>query len=199
MRKQQATLLSARLLGFPKITETITADALAVMIHGLFDNLAPCVDELDGHLERCTGEGLVAVFGAPVKHGDHALRALVCATQLLGRHREWMTKRRGEELPAPPLGIGIDTGPVFVGDVEMPQGIRYVTLGHATNLSARLSDVAKDGQILITPNLHAAASSRLKTYSGGVAVPRLAFESLGPQRFRDVETPVQVLSARSKR
>jgi class 3 adenylate cyclase len=198
MRKQQATLLFADLRGFTKVTQNITPDALQQMINSYLENMSDCIDALDGTIEGFAGDGLMAIFGAPLTHGDHALRALVCATEMQRRHGEWMAKRQSEELPAPELGIGIGTGAVIAGNIGTPRRMHYTAIGHTTNLSARLCGAAKGGDIFITPDVHTSALSRLKTYSGGVPVPRLSFESMGPQRFKNVETPVQVISVRIK-
>jgi class 3 adenylate cyclase len=198
MREQQATLLFADLRGFTKVTQAITPAALQQLINAYLENMAACVDAVEGTIEGFAGDGIMAIFGAPLTHDDHALRALVCATEMQRRHGAWLARRTAEGLPAPELGIGIGTGAVIAGNIGTPRRLHYTAIGHTTNLSARLCGAAAGGQILITPEVHSAAVSHLGSYSGSIAVPRLSFESLGSQRFKNVEAPVEVIAVRVK-
>ncbi len=194
LRKHPATLLFADLRGFRSMAEKQMPEVLHALIDSHLETMFECIDVFDGTVESFAGDGLLAVFGAPRTASNHALRALVCAAEMQRRHANWMSGRRKEELPAPGLGIGIDTGIVVAGHIGPPHQKRYAALGPATNLCARLCSAAEHGQIFITPDVHTMAASRLKTWSGAIEVPPMRFESQGPHRFKHVGMPVQVIA-----
>ncbi len=203
MRKLSATLLYADLRGLTKATRDTTADGMEQLINSHLETMSHCIEALDGTIVGFGSDGLMVIFGAPQSQSDHALRALVCATEMQRQHDEWSLKRQSDEAltpaVAPGLGIGIGTGAVFAGDLGTPDQLRYTAIGEIGKLSAGLCRAAVGGQILIMPDVHTTAVSRHRTWSGGVALPRLSFDSLGPSRFKHVETPTQVISVRVKR
>jgi adenylate cyclase len=90
------------------------------------------------------GDGIMAVFGAPLEYEDHADRALAAAQEMLERLSDfnvWLSAEHG--FPALRMGIGLNSGPVMSGNVGSEQRLEYTALGDTTNTAARLEGMTK--------------------------------------------------------
>jgi adenylate cyclase len=104
----------------------------------------------EGTLDKFMGDGIMALWGAPVRHPDDPLRCVSCALEqmeVLGR----FNRRRIEE-GTPPLaiGIGIHSGPLVAGYIGSSKSLSYTVIGDTANTSARLCSAATAGQILVS-------------------------------------------------
>ncbi|TNM41963.1 adenylate/guanylate cyclase domain-containing protein [Nocardioides albidus] len=115
---------------------------------------AVVVDEVDRHhglVNKFIGDAVLAIFGAPVEHAEHAAAALSAARA--------MARRLAVEVPEVGAGIGVATGQVVAGNVGHEQRFEYTVIGDAVNSAARLTDLAKDvpGRVLASWDSVAAA------------------------------------------
>jgi class 3 adenylate cyclase len=104
----------------------------------------------EGIVNQLAGDGLMALFGAPIAHEDDPARAVWAALAVRDRMREFnrqLHTERGIELPA---RIGINTGPVVVGAVGNDLKMDYTAIGDTTNLAARLESLATPGSVLVS-------------------------------------------------
>ena len=191
MKKQPATLLCAELRGLTEAIRDLAPHALQDLLESYLDNAVAAIEALEGTMLHHVGAGLLVAFGPPSGQNDHALRALVCAADMQQRHRIWCDARRAAELVAPGLAVGVGTGPVTAGALAARPD-NYVAFGQAIHESIGLCARAEAGQILITPDVHTTAASRRRSWSA--AVPPMTFASLGARRFKNVETPVEVVA-----
>jgi adenylate cyclase len=136
------------LSGFTTLAETWQPAEVVSMLNCVFERLTRAIFQFDGTLDKFLGDGLLAVFGAPVAQADHAERALSAAIlmrQLLEECQ--LTGSGGEPLT---MRIGINSGSVVAGDIGSPLRKDYTIVGDAVNVASRLqSSVAKPGQIVI--------------------------------------------------
>jgi adenylate cyclase len=97
------------------------------------------------------GDGIMALWGAPVSRPDDAVRAVSCALRQLDLLDQF-NEQRAARLGAPPLqiGIGIHTGPVVAGYIGSPRALSYTVIGDTANTSARLCSIAEGGQLLVS-------------------------------------------------
>jgi adenylate cyclase len=128
----------------------------------------------------------MALFGAPFRQEDHALRALNAALAMQKAHAAWMEQRGRQGAPARPLGIGVASGHVVLGAYGTSNRMEYTALGPAVNLASRLCDAAEAGEILTVPYSAGQAAAR----AGGFA----AFTSKGSMQLKNIPEPVEVLS-----
>lgn len=198
MRPQRATLtlLFADLRGFTAVAEHLDPGQVSGILSSFLGEMTAVINELDGTVSQFVGDEVFAIFGAPQKQPDHALRALIAAVRMLESHERWRRERTAKGLPAPLVGIGIDTGDVVIGNIGTLERSEYTAVGNAVNLASRLCSGAPGGFIYTTPETYEAASRAYNLYHGPIPVPRLSFDQMGEMSFKNVSRPVNVLSVR---
>jgi class 3 adenylate cyclase len=152
LKGERATLsvLFSDMRGFTRMSEMVDVDELVEMINMHLGAMTEVVLSYDGTLDKFVADEVMAIFGAPVTKQDHALRAIRTALDMQAAQqrlvREWAA--RGYSLP--PIGIGINSGEMIVGNIGCSQQMDYTVLGAVVNLASRLCDAALENQILVT-------------------------------------------------
>jgi hypothetical protein len=103
----------------------------------------------EGIVDKLTGDGLMALFGAPVPQEDHALRAVRVGLDMQTEYQTLMKRWQERGVAATPIGIGIATGEMTAGEMGGPQRTNYTVIGRAVNLGSRICGVAKGNQVLM--------------------------------------------------
>jgi adenylate cyclase len=145
--KRDVTVLFADIRNFTSIAETYPPDQVMGLLNGVLGRLTDAVLAHGGTLDKFLGDGVMAVFGAPVAHDDDAARAVRAALQMMDSVREQNTS--GEHVTPLELGIGINTGLVVAGSVGSARRTEYTCIGDAVNIAARLCSLAGGGEILV--------------------------------------------------
>jgi adenylate cyclase len=171
--RREVSILVSDLRGFTTLSETMPAERVAAHLNEYFPAMIEAIFGQRGMINDFIGDGILAVFGAPLADPDHAVRAARAAMAMqeaLARlNRDWAT--RG--LPALRMGIGVHTGTVFAGNVGGPERIKYTVVGDAVNVTARLESLNKDlaTTTLVTEETRQAIGDRAETrYRGEVPV-----------------------------
>lgn len=196
--RRELTMLFGDLRGFTSLSQDLAPEDVLEVVNGFLGNMVQCVERLGGTVDKFMGDGIMAIFGAPVSYPDHALRALVCAVEMQRAHSEWVAAGLAEGRPVARLGLGCATGSVVVGNIGPPSRVDYTVLGHIVNLAARLCGSAGGGEILTTRETHAHALANASKYAGAVPLPRLGFEPKGRMPFKHVSEPIDVISVTRK-
>jgi adenylate cyclase len=155
--EREVTVLFADLSGFTRIAENMAPRDVTAMLNQLFGFLTEEVFREGGTLDKFIGDAVMAFFGAPLDQPDHAACAVRAARALMARLEAFNASRD----PAARLGlrIGINSGPVIVGDVGAQERRDYTVIGDTVNVASRLeSSVARVGQIVIGSGTHAAVA-----------------------------------------
>ncbi|MBI5107050.1 MAG: adenylate/guanylate cyclase domain-containing protein [Solirubrobacterales bacterium] len=144
--RREGTVLFADLRGFTPFAEgRDPEDVLAVLNHYLGE-MAGAVLDHGGALIGYLGDGVIAVFGAPLPQEDHADRALAAARSMAGerlaRANAWLAERGGG--PGFAIGVGLNSGPVMSGTVGSAERMEYAALGDTTNVASRVEELTKD-------------------------------------------------------
>jgi adenylate cyclase len=169
--RRPVTVLFADLCGFTSLSERLDPEQVLALQRDLFGELTKSVQSYGGHVDKVMGDGLLALFGAPVAHENDAEQALNCALALGVRTAE--VGRRWKDLSAPlALHIGVNTGPVAAGAVGLAGSESYSVTGDTVNSASRLQGLAEPGQILVGP-----ATYRLTRHA-------FSFEPLGRLALR---------------
>ncbi|MEE6175011.1 adenylate/guanylate cyclase domain-containing protein [Mycobacterium sp. 050134] len=148
----EVTVLMADLHGFTPFAETTSPDQVVTMLNTYYGAVVPLILEADGTVLQFAGDAVMAIWGAPVRQPDHAMRA---ARTGLALHTvvEEAAAARGDW---PRFRVGINTGPALVGNVGAPQMRSFTAIGDTINLAARLQSLALPGQVVLGPGTHGA-------------------------------------------
>jgi adenylate cyclase len=176
---KQVTVLFADCAGFTTLARAIDPEALHDVMDGCFQHLLAAVHRWEGTVNQFTGDGVMALFGAPIAHEDHAVRAVAAAlaaqAELRG-YAEELRRRRGIEFA---VRIGLNTGPVVVGKIGDDLRMDYTAQGETVNLAARLQQAAPPGAVLVSEATHRLVSGYFVT------------EDLGEVRLKGFDEPVR--------
>ena len=144
--RRYATVLFADLRGFTTAAETLPPETVIELLNRYLGEVADAVLDAGGTVVSYQGDGIMAVFGAPVEQADHADRALAAVRDIRDRRipafNDWATTN-GVSAPFA-VGIGVASGPVMSGTVGSMRRLEYATVGDTTNAAARLQALSKD-------------------------------------------------------
>jgi adenylate cyclase len=150
LRSGEVTVLFGDLVGFTSIVEAAGPEQVADLLTGFCTRTAEAVFAEGGTLDKFIGDCVMAFFGAPVALGNHAVQAVRTALRIHGAMDAWNCERSRCGLPALKVRIGVNSGPVVVGEVGNEQRCDYTVLGNAVNIAARLEQtVAGAGETIV--------------------------------------------------
>ncbi len=147
--KKECTVIFSDVAGFTTISEKLTPEALVKLLNEYLTEMTNIVFKYDGMLDKYEGDAIMAVFGAPIDHGNHAYNACAAALDMqeqLSRMRTMWRKLGKPELAA---RVGINTGPMVVGNMGSETRFDYTVMGDAVNLGARLEPANKEYSTLV--------------------------------------------------
>jgi class 3 adenylate cyclase len=190
--RKQVTVLFVDIAGSTQLSEKLGLEGWHDLLDEYFRILADGVHRFEGTINQYTGDGIMALFGAPVSHEDHAQRACHAALLLAGELQRFSEKRRGRERMQVRARIGLNAGEVVVGRIGDDLRMDYTAQGHTVALAARVQAIAPPGGVCLTEHvarlvegffdLRDLGASALKGFPEPVRV--YALESLGPLRTR---------------
>jgi adenylate cyclase len=143
--RRRGTVMFCDLRGFTSFAETLPPDQVIEALNHYLSEMSGAILDHGGTLVAYMGDGIMAVFGAPIEQDDHADRALAAAREMitvrLPRFNEWL---RHEGLAEGfRMGIGLNSGAVMSGNVGSQRRMEYTAVGDATNTAARLEAMTK--------------------------------------------------------
>ena len=140
----EATVMFSDLRGFTSFTETLEPEQVIEALNRYLTEMSEAILDHGGTLVAYMGDGIMAVFGAPLQQDDHADRALDAARDMLDRLEGFNGWLREQELHEGfKMGIGLNSGPVMSGNVGSERRLEYTALGDTTNTAARLEGMTK--------------------------------------------------------
>ncbi len=148
------TTLFSDIRGFTNISERIAPEILVHMLNEHLSALTEIVIDHEGFVDKFVGDCVMALFNAPVRQPDHALRAVQTALEMMKAHGRLMKRWESLGWESAPIGIGIDTGETIVGDFGSMQRSDYTAISRHVNLASRLCGAAEGDQILISEATH---------------------------------------------
>src|SRR5256714_3268296 len=141
--RRVVTVLFGDLTDFTAWAEELDPERVGVVTGRLLAALSDAVADVGGHVDKLTGDGIMAVFGAPVAHEDDPERAVRAAVAMQHAVRRLIADESGGGRPLG-LRVGLNTGEVLAG---VHAGLSYTVIGDTVNTAARLSDAAGSGAV----------------------------------------------------
>jgi len=138
------SVLFVDIRGFTAWAETVDAESVITELNHLLGGLSDAVMQADGTLDKYTGDGLMAFWGAPLEQPDHAERAWSAGVDMLMRLRDFNRERVASGLTRFDIGIGIHSGTAVVGNVGSEQRLDYTAIGDTVNTAARIEAATKE-------------------------------------------------------
>ena len=169
--KRQVTILFADISGYTRLSSELDVEEVHDVIKHFFDTVDGIVEAYGGTVDKHIGDAVMALFGAPIAHGDDPQRAVRAALDMHGA----MTRLSGELGRKLEIHVGIASGEVVAAGLGRDGTAHYTVLGESVNLAARLVDRAGPGETLISDAVHGAVSAMADCEPlGEVAVKGLA-------------------------
>jgi class 3 adenylate cyclase len=178
--RKQVTVLFADVQGSMELAEQLDAEIWSAIMQRFFRILADGVERFEGFVDKFTGDGIMALFGAPIAHEDHAQRACFAALYLQGEIIRYATEVKREHGVGFSTRMGLNSGEVVVGAIGDDLRMTYTAQGHTVGLAQRMEALASPDTCYLT-----AATAALV---GGY----LQLEDLGDFRVKGVTEPIRV-------
>ncbi|MBN1148857.1 MAG: adenylate/guanylate cyclase domain-containing protein [Anaerolineales bacterium] len=141
--RRHVTILFSDIRGFTSLSENLAPAEVVAVLNPYLAAMTEVIFKYEGTVDKFEGDAILAVFNAPLDVSDHPTKAVRCALEMLARlaemQAEW-TARIGRPLQ---IGIGVNTGYAFVGNIGSHRRLDYTVIGDAVNLASRLQDLTK--------------------------------------------------------
>jgi class 3 adenylate cyclase/tetratricopeptide (TPR) repeat protein len=178
--RKQVTVLFADLKGSMEILADRDAEEARKILDAVLERLIGAVHRYEGTVNQVMGDGIMALFGAPLAHEDHAVRACYAALRMqdaIRRYSEEARRTHGVEVQ---IRVGLNSGDVVVRTIDSDLKMDYTAVGQTTHLAARMEHLAPPGTIRLT-------ADTLRLAEGFVRVT-----PLGPIPVKGLADPVEV-------
>jgi class 3 adenylate cyclase/tetratricopeptide (TPR) repeat protein len=156
--RRVVTVLFADLVGYTALSEHLDPERVKRLVDGAFQLLIAEIDRFGGRVDKVLGDGILALFGAPVAHEDDPDRAVLAAIEMHRALASYVGEHRDLQQPLQ-LRIGVNTGEVVVGSVS---GADYTAMGDVVNVASRLQTMAPPGGTYIGSTTEAQLSSGIE-------------------------------------
>src|ERR1700737_4772621 len=178
--RKTVTALFADIKGSTELMRDLDPEEARAIVDPVLQFMMEAVHRYGGYVAQSTGDGIFALFGAPIAHEDHRQRALHAALAMQKELRRYADRLRAEGKISVEARVGVNTGEVVVRSIETGGHTEYTPVGHVTNLAARMQTAAPTGSI--------AASEATQRLCEGY----FEFRALGPTAVKGLNAPVQV-------
>src|SRR5215470_14585904 len=180
--RKQVTVLFADVKGSMELAEQVDPEAWHQILDGFFAILAAGVHRFEGTVNQFTGDGIMALFGAPIAHEDHAQRACHAALHLAAELRRYAHDLRRERGLSFSVRMGLNSGDVVVGAIGDDLRMDYTAQGHTVGLAQRMEQLAEPGRIYLTE------------HTARLVAGFFRLDELGQFSVKGVRTPVRVFA-----
>lgn len=168
-KRAELTILFSDIRGFTTMSEKLTPEELVNLLNEYLGVMTDVIHQHGGTVDKYEGDLVMAFFGAPIPHPDHAQRAVRASIDMRLELDRLRQKWEGEGKPAKlEMGIGLNTAEVFVGLVGSGRRVNYTVMGDGVNLASRLQDLTKDLKwpLLIGEATYAKVQNQFETEFG---------------------------------
>jgi adenylate cyclase len=179
-RLSEITMLYSDIRGFTSMADGRPPEDVVNTLNEYFEVMVDVLFQHSGTLDKFVGDEIIGLFGAPIPIEDAPLKAVTCALSMMRGLDEFNRTRAAENLDPIRIGIGINTGKVITGAIGSTRALQYTAIGDAMNMAARLVDLAKPGEIILSAETYGKVAHRVE------AVP------LDPVKLRGIAEPQKI-------
>ena len=148
--RKQVTVLFADLKGSMELLADRDPEEARKLLDPVLEHMMEAVHRYEGTVNQVMGDGIMALFGAPLAHEDHAVRACYAALRMQEQIRRYAEQARREHGALVHVRVGVNSGEVVVRSIGSDLHMDYTAVGQTTHLAARMEQMAMPGSILIT-------------------------------------------------
>ena len=179
---KQVTVMFCDMMGFTPLTDRLGPEETYNTMDQVYEILIKKVHDYEGTVNEMTGDGIMALFGAPIALEDAPQRAIRSAMSIHREVTRFNSKMRAEKGDFPPvkMRIGIHTGPVVVGTLGNDLRVEFKAVGNTVNLAARMENLAEPGTTYISEDTFKLTEGLFR------------FESLGEKKIKGKDEPIHV-------
>jgi len=179
---RECTVFNSDIRGFTRMSEKTEPQVIVDMLNEYFELMVDKIFKYEGTLDKFMGDGIMALWGAPVTHPNDASLSVQCALEQMKVLGEFNRNRISMGQPALAIGIGIHTGPLVAGYIGSSKALSYTVIGDTANTSARLCGIAHTGQIIVSETTYARLGSRFE------------YEELPPATVKNKEHALRIFN-----
>ena len=197
-RRETVAVLFADIVAFTRMAEVMAPEDVLALLREFHARMTAQIFASGGTVDQYMGDGIFAVFGAPAASPDDAANALNCAEMMLNALQRWNDEREREGDARLDIGIGLNYGPVVLGDVGSEHSMSFTAIGDTVNTAARLQVLTR---ALQTPLVVGdAVVQAIKALSPEIAAERTRkLEDQGEHNLRGRASPVRVWTPKVER
>jgi class 3 adenylate cyclase len=178
--RKQVTVLFADLKGSMELLADRDPEEARKLLDPVLERMMEAVHRYEGTVNQVMGDGIMALFGAPLAHEDHAVRACYAALRMQESVKKYADEVRRSHRAVVKIRVGLNSGEVVVRAIDSDLRMDYSAVGQTTHLAARMEQIADPGAIVITPD------------TLGLAEGYVEVKSLGPVPVKGLAEPVEV-------
>jgi class 3 adenylate cyclase len=178
--RKQVTVLFTDVKGSMDLAEQLDPEEWHKIMDRFFAILSEGVHRFEGTINQFTGDGIMALFGAPIAHEDHAQRACYAALALQADLRRYANELRLEKGLNFSVRMGLNSGDVVVGRIGDNLQMDYTALGHTASLAARMEQIAESGKTYVSE------------HTASLAEGLVTFQDLGRLAVKGTKEPIRV-------
>ena len=142
-KRAVVTVLFSDIRGFTSMSEKMPADEVSTILNEYFSQMEPIIRKYNGVINKFIGDAIMVIFGEPIQDINHPKNAVKCAYEMLKKvnylREKWLEQGR----PRFEIGVGINTGEVFIGNIGTENRMEYTVIGDSVNLASRIEGYNK--------------------------------------------------------
>lgn len=140
-KRAYVSVLFADIRQFTSISEVYTPEEVSSLLNEYFSLIAPIIDKYNGTLNKFMGDAVMAIFGAPIEDENHSKNAVLCAEEILLEVKKLNYKWKISNKPEIRIGVAINTGYVFIGNIGSKDRMEFTVIGDSVNIASRIESL----------------------------------------------------------
>jgi len=164
--RKKATIVFVDIHGFTSISERLDQEEVVEILNAFFSHMTPIIFKNNGTLDKLMGDGMMAIFGAPITSDDDAVRAVRTVIEMIRALKAFNERHREKGWPQLSVGIGVNAGEVVAGYIGSQDHLNYTVIGDAVNTAQRLQSIAAVDEIIISKAVKDAIGDKISEVEG---------------------------------